>query len=108
VDLGNATVIGRDRDGVEHRLVPFDPKMEIRPLPIDARLAGGEAIAYLSEVELVQVCVDAASIVRMEPERWLCLAKKIEPDPRPEEALSPSEAMEAPMEGAELVHEERS
>ncbi|MBA2540305.1 MAG: hypothetical protein H0V17_11760 [Deltaproteobacteria bacterium] len=108
VDLGNATVIGRDAEGVEHRLAPFDPRLEIRPLPIDARLAGGEVLAYPSHVDLVQVCVDAASIVHAQPERWLCFAKTPELEPTPEEALSPSEAVEVPPAGEDLVHEERS
>ncbi len=84
IDLANAIVIGRDAAGGEHRLRPFDPRGEIKPMPIDARLMGHEVIAYVADqigVELVQVCVDAASIVGAQSERWMCLARKPEPIP---------------------------
>lgn len=106
VDLANAIVIGRDAAGGEHRLRPFDPRGEIKPMPVDARLMGHEAIAYVADevgVEFVQVCVDAASIVAATPERWICLAKKPEPVDVPDDALSPSESVE-PVEA--LIHEE--
>ncbi len=107
VDLGGATVIGRDAAGAEHRLRPFDPRLEIKLFELDARLAGREAIAYVADevgIELVQVCVDAATIVHAEGEHWMCLAQKPQPVDRPEDALSPSEAI-GPKEAA-LLHEE--
>ncbi len=110
VDLANAVVIGRDAEGGEHRLRPFDPRGEIRPLPVDARLVGGEAIAYTAEddvgAELVQVCVDAATIAGGQREHWMCFAKKPEPVDRPEDALPPSEQAEVPPGELALAHEE--
>jgi hypothetical protein len=98
VDLGAARVVGRDAEGGEHVLRPFDPRYQIHPTPIDARLAGGEAIAYVADdqlgVQLVQVCVDAASIVPGQPMKWMCFAKTYDPP-----------ADEVP-EDLELVHEE--
>lgn len=72
VDLSSASVIGHARDGREHALVAFDPHREIRPLRIDGRAVGGEAIAYLRDSDLADVCVDAASIAHATPELWMC------------------------------------
>ena len=103
VDLGSLRVIGRDAAGAEHALRPFDPRYQIRPLALDARLSGGEAIAYVAEddvgVELVQVCVDAGGLVAGHS-RWMCFAKQVEvpkdePEAEPEEPAEPA-----------LVHEE--
>lgn len=109
VDLGAARVIGRDAAGGEHVLRPFDPRAEIRPLAVDARLTGGEAIAYVADgelgVDLVQVCVDAASIVPgAERQQWMCFATRppVDEPPAPDPAADP----EADPEEPALVHEE--
>jgi hypothetical protein len=107
VDFANARVIGRDEAGGEHVMRPFDPRGEIKAMPLDARLVGKEAIAYVAADEigadLVQVCVDAASIVRSPKEHWMCFARKAEPveEPPPDEGLSPTEQAET----VALVHE---
>lgn len=97
VDLGGLNVVGRDAAGAEYALRPFDPKAQIRPMPVDAGLIGGEAIAYVADanvgVELVQICVDAGSIVEGQATQWMCFAKKIEVPEEPEEEIT-------------LVHEE--
>src|SRR5688572_558692 len=46
VDLSRVTVVGRTYEGEQHELRAFDPSAEIRPLKLDGRLAGREAIAY--------------------------------------------------------------
>jgi len=97
IDLGTVHVVGRDEAGNEHALMPFDPAGEIRPVPLDARLVGGEVIAYPADQVMVQVCVDAASIAHEQPARWMCFGRKPEALPaRPEEALPPSEQVVAP------------
>lgn len=74
VDLAGARVVGRTDDGREVDLSPFDPKHEIRPLRVDGRWTGKEALAYPSEVAIAQVCVDAGSIAHEPDARWLCFA----------------------------------
>lgn len=87
VDLALVDVVGRTADGNEHHLVPYDPGGEVRSLTIDGRFGGSEALAYQWNDQLVQVCVDAASIVHERPERWLCFANpsppraRVEPEP---------------------------
>jgi len=72
VDLASARVVARNEDGDETQLIAFDPRHEIRPLRIDARASGKEAIEYPSGGDVQSVCVDAASIARVLPERWIC------------------------------------
>jgi len=72
VDLAAARVVARTAEGDEMQLVAFDPRHEIRPLRIDARASGKEAIEYPSGRSVQSVCVDAASIARVLPERWIC------------------------------------
>lgn len=81
VDLARVRVVGRALDGTERRLVPHDPRRELRPLKLDARTTGLEAIAYPAESPSAQVCVDVASIVHEQPARWLCFARSAEPRP---------------------------
>lgn len=95
VDLRGAVVMGRMLDGKEIQLLPFDPKVEIKPMQIDARLAGGEVIAYSTMYELQQVCVDAATIAQVSGERWMCFASAAPPQDRPEDSLPPSEVAES-------------
>jgi len=72
VDLARARVIGRTVDGQEVALAPYDPKQEVRALELDGRTMGTEALAYPSEIELVQLCVDAASIAHRDGAQWIC------------------------------------
>jgi hypothetical protein len=72
VDLGAAVVIGRNAEGAEVRLLPYDPRTEIRPVPLDARKVGGESLAYWAGRAMPQVCVDVASLVKDGAPRWLC------------------------------------
>jgi hypothetical protein len=72
VDLANAHVVGRTSDGKEVALAPYDPKHAVRALELDGRWTGKEVLAYPSEVALVQVCVDAASIAHRPDAQWIC------------------------------------
>ncbi len=74
VDLRAVAVVGRTVDGEEITLAPEDLDGEIRPLELDARLAGQEALAYQAGTPLSQVCVDLASIGRVTPAAWHCWA----------------------------------
>ncbi len=73
VDLTHVRIYGRTADGVELALTAYDPGLEMKPMKLGGRQAGGEAIAYPTTEPLTQVCVDAASIVETPKEaRWLC------------------------------------
>jgi len=80
VDLAHLAVVGRDSTGREHALRPFDPGGEIRPLPLDGRLSGAEALAYPAREAMVQVCVDVAAISEAASpgSRWMCFARSPE------------------------------
>jgi hypothetical protein len=75
VDLARVPIVGRTLDGREMNLVAYDPHHELRPLAIDGRMSGGEAISYPSTVPFGEVCVDAASIAHEQPARWVCFAR---------------------------------
>ncbi len=80
VDLAQVTVVGRTYEGEQRRLFAFDPDQEIRPLQIDGRTAGREAIAYPDATShFAEVCVDAASLAHETPARWLCFAGRVPP-----------------------------
>lgn len=72
VDLASARLVGHTVGGGTIDLVAYDPDREIRPLQLDARAVGREAIAYSSDLEIQGICVDAASIAHTSPPRWLC------------------------------------
>jgi hypothetical protein len=74
IDLLRVPVTGRTLDGDEVTLTPFDPAMEMMAMKLDARKAGGEAIAYPSTQPLAQVCVDAGAITETNQSRWMCFA----------------------------------
>ncbi len=74
VDLGAARVIGHDPQGADVVLRPYDPRREIRPVELDGRSAGAEALAYASDRSMLEVCADAAALAHAEPPRWLCFA----------------------------------
>lgn len=78
IDLARAAVVGRSGDGEEVKLDLYDPREEVRPVTLDGRKVGAEALAYRSyrASSLVsQVCVDVATLARQRAEsRWVCLA----------------------------------
>jgi hypothetical protein len=76
LDLATVHVVGRDADGHERPLVAFDPREEIRPLPLAARWWGEEQIAYTDaeSTPLVAVCVEIGGLDASRPraEQWVC------------------------------------
>ncbi|HEU4616264.1 MAG TPA: hypothetical protein VFS15_29400 [Kofleriaceae bacterium] len=72
VDLAAARVHAVARDGTVLRIMPFDPRHEIRAMRLDIGATGQEAIAYPSDRQLSMLCVDAASIARVHGSRWIC------------------------------------
>mgnify|MGYP001568164607 CR=1 FL=1 len=66
VDLTAARVIARDPSGTEVALHPYDPRGELRPLPLDGLRSGREQIAYLgpAPVSVGSICVDLAGVDR--------------------------------------------
>jgi hypothetical protein len=79
VDFTEVKVTGRTFAGEDLELAAFDPEQQIRPLQIDGRATGKEAIAYPSDARLAEVCVDAASLAHEAPARWLCFASNLPP-----------------------------
>jgi hypothetical protein len=77
IDLGAVAVIGRDPQGADVALRPYDPQREIRPAEIDGRGVGAEALAYASDRPLSEVCADAAALAHAVPPRWLCFGAPI-------------------------------
>lgn len=104
IDLGAVAVIGRDAQGADVALRPYDPQGEIRRAALDGRSAGAEAVIYripgraperipgpisraiperspgpISERAPVagpirEVCADAAALVAAAEPHWLCFA----------------------------------
>jgi hypothetical protein len=74
VDLGAVAVIGRNPEGADVALRPYDPGREIRPAALDGRSVGAEALAYGSDRPVLEVCADAAALAHAAPPRWLCFA----------------------------------
>jgi hypothetical protein len=72
IDLGAVAVIGRDLQGADVVLRPYDPQREIRPAELDGRSVGTEALAYASNRPLLEVCADAVALAHATPPRWLC------------------------------------
>lgn len=72
VDLLHVAVVGHTTDGREVALAPYDPRGEVRPALLDGRLVASEALAYTARGPVDRICVDAASILRAQPARWLC------------------------------------
>jgi len=76
VDLASANVIGRRTDGSSVVLRPYDPRREIKPLWLDGRSMGREALAYETGTDFVDICVDVGSIARAQVSPWLCFASQ--------------------------------
>ena len=74
VDLGGAVVVGRDGQGAEVKLQPYDPRSELHPVSLDGRNAGTESLAYPSARSLSQICVDLATLVHDGSAQWRCLS----------------------------------
>lgn len=74
VDLAAVAVIAHHVDGSEAAMRPYDPHGEIRPVSLDGRKVGGEALAYWARGIVAQVCVDLATLARSGPPQWLCFA----------------------------------
>lgn len=92
IDLLRVPVTGRTVDGDEITLTPFDPNFEMIAMKIDARKAGGEAIAYPTTQPLVQVCANAGALGEPKETRWLCFAGRGEIAPVPEAATEVARA----------------
>jgi hypothetical protein len=73
VDL-DTVVVGYDTRGRLHTLQPYDPAREIRPALLDGRTRGRERIAYPTGIALIDVCIDAAAIIRENPAQWVCVS----------------------------------
>jgi hypothetical protein len=72
VDLAAIAVVGRDAEGVDVVLAPYDPRAELHPVALDARSVGGESLAYPAGSAMPQVCVDLATLVHRTPPQWSC------------------------------------
>jgi hypothetical protein len=79
VDLEAARVIGRNPQGSDVRLLPYDPRDELRPVALDGRNVGAEALAYPADRAMPQVCVDVAALVHQAPSQWLCFGGPARP-----------------------------
>ena len=79
VDLEAARVTARDAAGNQIALHPYDPRREIRPLPLDGLMSGREQIFYLGRAPMsaIAICVDVGSIDRSAPATTtpVCLAE---------------------------------
>jgi hypothetical protein len=75
VDLANVVVYGRTPDGRQIRLAPYDPFVELKPLQLEGRVTGKEAIEYQTQQELADVCIDVASLNHAQPAQWVCLER---------------------------------
>lgn len=78
VDLGAVRAIGRYDDGREVALHAYDPRQELRPLPIDPWWADSEEIMYVPDGDganppVVCVEVGAAERVPQHDEHWVCM-----------------------------------
>ena len=79
IDFAAVAVKARTFKGIDLDLHAFDPDFQIRPLQIDGRSAGAEAIAYPADERLAEVCVDVASLTKQTPAKWLCFASNLPP-----------------------------
>jgi len=77
VDLASVRVIGRFDDG-DRPLTAYDPKHELRALPIAALWQGDERIAYVAADGRVPatICAEVGHIDRAGPntDHWMCFA----------------------------------
>lgn len=79
VDLAAVRAVARDTLGLEVALAPYDPRGELRALPLNAKWSGQARIAYRGdETTITSICVDVGGIDRSVAltERWICIAKE--------------------------------
>lgn len=64
VDLGAVRVTARRATGEVVALRPYDPRHEIRALPLDGLLSGREQISYVAPqpMRVISICVDASAM----------------------------------------------
>lgn len=74
VDFAAMAVTGRDAHGEAVSLPPYDPHREVRPVMLDGRKVGDEALLYVADHTLPEVCIDAAALVHQAPASWQCFA----------------------------------
>src|SRR5690349_18177744 len=74
VDLGAVSVVGRDSQGAEVKLRPYDPHAELHPVLLDGRSAGTESLAYPSARTISQLCVDLSTLMHDGAPQWRCLS----------------------------------
>jgi len=89
VDLASVKVVARDVAGEEVALRPYDPRSELRSVPLDGRTTGEESIAYPTDRWMRQLCVDVAVLAHERQQQWLCIgttAGPPEPAPRGRES----------------------
>lgn len=79
IDFTQVKVLARTYTGEDVALEAYDPEWQIKPQLLDGRAIGAEAIAYPSDRRLAEVCVDAASLARATPARWMCFASNLPP-----------------------------
>ena len=80
VDLGAVRAVARDIDGREVTLAAYDPRGELRPLPLNANWSGRARIAYRGDdATVTSICVDVGGIDRsaVTGDRWICTAKEL-------------------------------
>ncbi len=82
IDFTALRVVANDATGREVPLVPYDPRHELRPLPLPGGFAGGERIEYDApggeRIELAQVCVDVGHFAPSDGgKRWACLSDDV-------------------------------
>jgi hypothetical protein len=82
VDFAALRATGRDVDGRERALAIFDPAGQIRPLLLEARVAGREVVelrvASAPDLGVRGACVDVAALARVAGERWVCVAPLVD------------------------------
>lgn len=78
VDFAALRAIGRDEEGRERALAIFDPAGQVRPLTLEARVAGREVIELRVAGDparaVGEACLDLAPLARAPGERWVCVA----------------------------------
>lgn len=65
IDFRALNVVGRDPAGREVALAPYDPRRELRPIALDGRTCGKEALAYRATAPVAQLCVDVAPLAHL-------------------------------------------
>jgi hypothetical protein len=72
IDLAAVVVVGRNAQGIDVTLTPYDPRAELHAVALDGRNVGAESLAYPADRTVPQVCVDVATLAHLGTPRWLC------------------------------------